>query len=396
MSAGPQARSRRGFIGGFGAGAVAALAVVALIVAISGGFGDSGLTSQASQVIRDDYVQPVKGSVLDQASLDGIIRELRRRYDDHFSHYLDPRELRQFEATSSGHFSGVGLTVTGVKRGLRVAGVLRDTPAQRARIEEGDLITAVDGRSLRGVPPEVSTARIKGPPGTPVELRVIPGSGGAGRNVKLERASVQLPVAQGEIRRAGASKAAYVRYTSFTAGAHGDLRSTLERLYRRGAKGLVLDLRDNGGGLLNEAVLSASVFLSKGALVVSTDSRTMGHRDYEATGDPLPQHPMVVLINRDTASAAEILASALGDHHLATIVGTRSFGKGTFQEVIHLAAGGALDLTVGEYLTADGISLAGKGIKPDVRAVDDPETPRDEALRRALAVLAEKMAVENR
>jgi carboxyl-terminal processing protease len=396
VSAGPQARSRRGFIGGFVAGAVAAVAVVALIAAISGDFGGSDLTSQASEAIRDDYYKPVKGSVLDKASVDGIIRELRKRYDDRFSHYLDPRELRQFELAASGRFSGVGLTVTGVRRGLRVASVLPDTPAQRARIEEGDLITAVDGRSLVGVAPEVSTARIKGPPGTPVELRVVSASGRGTRNVQLERASVELPVAPGEIRRAGTSKAAYVRYPSFRAGAHADLRSTLERLYRRGAKGLVLDLRGNGGGLLNEAVLSASVFLPKGELVVSTDSRTMGHRDYEATGDPLPQHPTVVLINRDTASAAEILASALGDHHLATIVGTRSFGKGTFQEVIHLAAGGALDLTVGEYFTANGTSLAGKGIKPDVRAVDDPETPRDEGLRRALAVLAEKMAVENR
>jgi carboxyl-terminal processing protease len=396
MSAKPQARPRRGFIGGFGAGAAVALGVVALVVAISGGFGGSDLTSQASEVIRDDYYKPVKGSVLDKASVDGIIRELRKRYDDRFSHYLDPHELRQFEVAASGRFSGVGLTVTGVKRGLRVASVLPNTPAQRARIKEGDLITAVDGRSLAGVPPEVSTARIKGPRGTPVELRVVSASGGRTRNVQLQRASVELPVAPGEMRRAGTNKVAHVRYASFRTGAHGDLRSTLERLYRRGAEGLVLDLRDNGGGLLNEAVLSASVFLPKGELVVSTDSRTMGHRDYEATGDPLPQHPTVVLINRDTASAAEILASALGDHRLATIVGTRSYGKGTFQEVIHLAAGGALDLTVGEYFTANGTSLTDKGIKPEVRAVDDPETPRDEGLRRALAVLAEKMAVENR
>jgi carboxyl-terminal processing protease len=381
---------RRGFITGFGAGAVTALAVAALIAAIAGNVGDSDLTSQASEVIRDDYYKPVEGSVLDNASVDGIIRELRKRYDDRFSHYLDPDELREFESAASGRFSGVGLTVTGVKRGLRVASVLPDTPAARARIEEGDLITAVDGRSLTGVPAEVSTARIKGPPGTPVELRVVPGSGGGTRNVQLERATVELPVARGEIRRAGTSKVAYVRYASFRAGAHGELSSTLKRLYRRGAESLVLDLRGNGGGLLNEAVLSASLFLSKGELVVSTDSRTMGNREYEATGDPLPRHPTVVLINRDTASAAEILASALGDHHLATIVGTRSFGKGSFQQVIHLAAGGALDLTVGEYFTPDGASLADKGIKPQVRAMDDPETPRDEGLRRALAVLAER------
>jgi carboxyl-terminal processing protease len=309
---------------------------------------------------------------------------------------LDPQELRLFEAAASGRFSGVGLTVTGVNRGLRVASVLPDTPAKRAEIEEGDLITAVNGRSLAGVPPEVATARIKGPPGTRVELRVVSGSGRRTRNVDLERATVKLPVVRGEIRRAGTSKVAYVGYDSFRAGAHGELRQTLERLYRRGGAGLVLDLRDNGGGLLNEAVLSASVFLPKGELVVSTDSRSMGHRDYEATGDPLPEHPTVVLINGDTASAAEILASALGDHDLATIVGTSSFGKGTFQEVIQLAAGGALDLTVGEYFTPSGASLTGKGIKPEIRAADDPETPRDEGLRRALAVLAERLAVENR
>ena len=377
-----------GFIAGFGAGAVTALAVVALIAAIAGELDDSDLTSQAIEVIRDEYYKPVDDSVLDKASVDGIVRELRKRYDDRFSHYLDPQELRLFETAASGRFSGVGLTVTGVKRGLRVASVLPDTPAERARIEEGDLITAVNGRSLAGVPAEVSTARIKGPPGTPVELRVVPGCGGRTRNVDLERASVELPVAQGKIRRAGARKVAYVQYARFSAGAHGQLRTTLERLYRRGAEGLVLDLRGNGGGLLNEAVLSASVFLPKGELVVSTDSRTMGHREYEATGDPLPEHPTVVLINRDTASAAEILAAALGDHGLATIVGVRSFGKGTFQEVIELAAGGALDLTVGQYFTPEGVSLAGKGIKPDVRAVDDSETPRDEGLRRALAVLA--------
>ncbi|MEK6326534.1 MAG: S41 family peptidase [Actinomycetota bacterium] len=387
---------RRGFLTGFGAGAVTALAVAALIAAVAGDFRDSDLTSQVSEVIRDDYYKPVEGSVLESASVDGIIRELRKRYDDRITHYLDPQELRLFEAAAAGRFSGVGLTVTGVKRGLRVASVLPDTPAERARIEEGDLITAVNGRSLAGVSADVSTARIKGPPGTPVNLRVVSGAGGRTRSVHLERASVELPVARGEIRRAGASKVAYVQYASFRAGAHGELQTTLERLYRRGAEGLVLDLRGNGGGLLDEAVLSASVFLSKGELVVSTDSRTMGHREYEATGEPLPEHPTVVLINRDTASAAEILASALDDHGLATIAGEHSFGKGTFQELIPLAAGGALDLTVGEYFTADGVSLAGKGIRPEVKAVDDPETPPDEGLRRALAVLAERMAIENR
>ena len=387
---------RRGFITGFGAGAAVVLGVAAAIVAIAGGFGSSDLTSEASDVIRNDYFRAVEGSVLDNGSVKGMVQALRKRYHDRFSHYFNPHELEQFERATAGHFSGVGLTVTDVKRGLRVASVIPDTPAERAGIKPGDLIVAVDGHSIAGEPAQVSTARIKGPPGTPVELRVVSGRSGKERSVKLERASVQVPVARGKIRRAGASPVAYVRFATFSQGAHGELSSTLKRLYRHGAKGLLLDLRGNGGGLLNEAVLCASLFLKKGQPVVSTDSRTMGHRDYEALGNPLPAQPTVVLINHDTASAAEILASALAQHHVGTVVGRRSFGKGTFQEVIHLAAGGALDLTIGEYLTANGTSLAGRGITPEVEAADNPKTPQDEGVQKALAILAEKVAVERR
>jgi carboxyl-terminal processing protease len=390
------AERRSGLIIGFAAGATVALAVAVAVIAIKGGFGTSNAASQASDVIQREYFKAVKGRVLDNASVDGMVRAIKHRYDDHFSHYFNPQQLRQFEEANSGRFSGVGLTVTEVKRGLRVASVLPNTPAERAGIQEGDVIVAVDGHSIAGVSSEVSTARIKGPPGTEVSLRIVSARNGKARTIRLKRATVRVPVVQGQLKRAGTTKVAYVRFTTFSEGAHAELASTLKRLDRRGARGLVLDLRGNGGGLLNEAVLCASLFLHKGQLVVSTNSRTQGHRDYEALGNPLPEHPTVVLINHDTASAAEILTSALGDHHLATIVGTRSFGKGTFQEVIDLAAGGALDLTVGEYLTANGTSLAGKGIRPDVHAVDNPKTAPDEGLQKALAVLAEKAAVENR
>jgi carboxyl-terminal processing protease len=162
----------------------------------------------------------------------------------------------------------------------------------------------------------------------------------------------------------------------------------VRKLQRRGAEGLVLDLRGNGGGLLEEAVLTASVFLPEGETVVSTDSRTQGHTVYETKGGNLPSLPIVVLIDRNTASAAEILAAALADDAGAEIVGTRSFGKGVFQQEIGLSNGGALKLTVGEYFTPDGTNLAGKGIHPDVPARDLPGTARDEARERALEVLA--------
>jgi carboxyl-terminal processing protease len=393
----PRAAGRERFILGFLVGAVLAAAAAVLIAALTGGFSsEDAVATDAQDVIEQNYFRPVQGTLLDNASVDGMISALKRRYDDRFSHYFDPKELRQFELANSGHFSGVGLTVHGVKAGLRVASVIPDSPAKQAGIKPNDLIVGVNGRSIAGVPEEVSVSRIKGPPGTPVTLSIRSGGKGKPQGVHLKRAAVQLPVATGRIEHAGPTKVAYVRFTTFSSGSHGELASEIQRLDQKGAEGLVLDLRGNGGGQLNESVLAASLFLKKGERVVSTRSRTQGTKTYDAVGDPLPSHPTVVLIDHNTASAAEILASALEEHHLATTVGTRSFGKGTFQEVIHLAAGGALDLTIGRYFTANGSSLLGKGIKPEVPARDKKGTRADDALKKALSVLAEKIAVENR
>jgi carboxyl-terminal processing protease len=378
-----------GFASGVAVGLVLGLAAATVLGILAGLVegDDRDAAEQAREVIEDKYFEPVEDTELDDASVRGMVAELRRRHDDRFSHYFSPEQLEVFEQSTSGEFSGVGLTVNEIPRGLRVARVLPDTPAERAGLGEGDVITAVDGESIAGVPSDVSTARIKGPPGTEVELRVEPAGGGRAHEVTVERATVRVPAVQGAIRRAAGRDFAYVQFATFSAGAHGELRDTVERLLRRGAEGQVIDLRGNGGGLLNEAILSTSVFVEDG-VIVSTSSRSEGDEDYDAVGDALEPRPTVVLIDRFTASAAEILAAALESYDLATIVGTKSFGKGTFQEVIGLEAGGALDLTVGEYLTADGTSLAGEGILPEVRAKDDPDSRRDEALQKALRVLA--------
>ena len=380
---------RSGFIQGLIAGAVAALAGVALAIVFTGGESQS-LPDQAREVIEENYFEEVSGDELDQGSVRGMVDELRRRFDDRFSHYFDPEQYSEFNAATSGQFKGVGLTVNEVPKGLRIAEVLPDSPAESADLAQGDVITAVDGKSIAGLPSEVSTGRIKGEVGTEVELTIEPVSGASERTVTLERAEVRLPVTDGRIVRVDGRKVAYVPYFGFSRGAHGELRSEIERLYREGAEGLILDLRGNGGGLLQEAVLSASVFVEEGD-VVTTRSRTQGETVYDASGGALDPRPTVVLINRDTASAAEILAAAIASYDLGTIVGERSFGKGTFQEVIRLPDGGALDLTIGEYVTADGVSLADKGIRPDVRAVDDLKTRPDEALDEALETLAPEL-----
>jgi carboxyl-terminal processing protease len=349
----------------------------------------TSLTAEALDVIGDNYFrEPDRGRLAD-ASLDGMIRELRRRYEDRFSHYFDPEDLERFRESIAGRFSGVGMTVSEVPRGLRVGRVFPRSPAARAGIAAGDLIVAVDGQSIAGENSEVATARIKGPEGSEVTLGLLRPSTNRRRSVELTREEIRVPITSSRVRDVGGRRLGYVQLIAFTEGAHAAVRGAIERSERRGAEGIVLDLRGNGGGLLREAVLTASIFLEEGDVVVRTKSRTQGDTVYEAVGgDPLPPRPTVVLINRDTASAAEILASALAEDAGATIVGVRSYGKGVFQQVIELENGGALDLTIGEYFTADGTSLAGRGVPPDVRALDDPETRSDEGLTRAFRTLA--------
>jgi carboxyl-terminal processing protease len=348
----------------------------------------ASLTSEAIDVIEDNYFRDVEAGRLRDSSIDGIVRGLRRRYEDRFSHYFDPEDLARFREAIRGRFSGIGLSVSEVARGLRVGRVFAGTPASRAGIEAGDVIVSVEGDSIAGEDSDIATARIRGPAGSEVTIGVRRPSSGRIRTLTLTRAEVEVPVTTGGLRTVGGRRLGHVALINFSEGAHAALRRAVQQVTRRGAEGLVLDLRGNGGGLLQEAVLTASVFLPEGETIVTTESRTQGGRSYESVGDNLPPQPIVVLINRDTASAAEILAAALGDEADATVVGTRSFGKGVFQQVIDLSNGGALDLTIGEYFTPDGTNLAGTGVRPDVRALDDPQTKPDEGLQRALEVLA--------
>ncbi|MDX6582023.1 MAG: carboxyl-terminal processing protease [Solirubrobacterales bacterium] len=383
----------------FGSGLVTGLVIGLVIAAAIGvatglltGSSDEDPVVKARQVLDDNYFHDPDNAKLDDAAIEGMVEQLKKRYGDKFSNYFTAEQLKEFNAATSGHFSGVGLTVTEVPRGLRVASVLPDTPAEHAGLEEGDMIVAVDGKSIEGVASDVSTTEIKGPPGTEVTLKIVPADGSKAHEVTLQRADVRVPAAHGGIRRtADGRKVGYVRFETFSQGAHGELRNEIEDLYRRGAEGLVLDMRGNGGGLLNEAVLSASIFLEDGN-VVSTRSRTQGDRDYPAVGDAIEPRPTVVLVNRDTASAAEILTAALQQNDLAEVVGTRTYGKGTFQEVMNLPAGGALDITIGEYLTANGTSILGKGVKPDVRVNRaQAESGSRAGIERGIAVLAPQL-----
>jgi carboxyl-terminal processing protease len=348
-----------------------------------------GLSAEAAEVIKDNYYRSVGNTELENSSLQGMVRELRRRHEDRFSDYFSPESLESFNAQIEGHFSGIGLSVTPVKKGLRVATVFPRSPAAEAGIEAGEAIVSVDGKSIAGLTSTEATALIKGPEGTEVRVGVQAPKSGKVRQLTLTRAEVTLPNVSSQLKTVDGRKLGYVRMLSFSEGVHAQLEKAVRKVRDEGAEGVVLDLRGNPGGLLDEAVLSASIFLPDDEVVVSTKSRTQGDSVHKTAGGNLPAQPLVVLIDRNTASAAEILTAALADDGAATVVGTRSYGKGVFQEEKSLANGGALKLTVGEYFTPDGVNLArSKGIHPEVHVGDDPHTAADEGKQRALEVLA--------
>lgn len=348
----------------------------------------AGLTAEATELIEDNYYRPVSQGKLIDSSLQGMVRGLRRHYHDRFSDYFPPEALARFDEEIAGRFSGIGLSVTGVKEGLRVERVFKGSPADAAGIEVGATVVSVDGRPIAGLDSNAATDLIKGPEGSEVMVGVQDPRGGKTRQVRLTRAQISLPVVSSRLETVDGRKLGYARLATFSEGSSLALRRAVRKLQKQGVDGLVLDLRGNGGGLLEEAVLNASIFLPEGETVVSTNSRSQGHAVYKTKGGNLPALPIVVLIDRNTASAAEILTAALGDDAGAKTVGTRSYGKGVFQQEMDLSNGGALKLTVGEYFTPNGVNLAGKGIHPDVRVRDAPQTHRDEALERALQVLA--------
>ncbi|HMJ33715.1 MAG TPA: S41 family peptidase [Baekduia sp.] len=350
---------------------------------------DTRVIGEALDQVHNTYYREIPDKDLANASIRGMVASLK----DRFSNYFDPQQYAKFQQQQSGEFAGIGVQVTEVADGLRVAEVYDNSPASRAKVEVGDVLFRVGGTSLKGRTSKQSVALIQGRIGTDVRLGVR--HKGTVREVTLTRATISVPVVASKDKTVRGKELGVVKLAQFSSGAHAEVAQAVRKELKAGAKGIVFDLRDNPGGLVTEAQLVASAFLPDGK-IVTTKGRAVPSRTLSATGDPVaPKTPMVVLVNRNSASAAEIVAGALQDRKRATLVGTRTFGKGVFQEVIDLSNGGALDITAGQYFLPSGRNLGGKGtstgsgLTPDVAATDDPKTPKvDEALDRALDVLA--------
>jgi carboxyl-terminal processing protease len=352
------------------------------------------VVDEALARIHREYYRPIGEAQLSNASISGAVASL----DDPFSHYLTAKELSEFD--HPGSFSGIGVEVNPDPGGLRIVQVFNSSPASRAGLKPEDLIVAVNGRSLVGLPEDAATSLVKGPPDTDVTLRVEEpaAAGQAGSNtgahangsasghaaghsrkrtVTLTRATISQPVVASITRTVHGIPLGVVALAEFSAGAHAEVLEAVEHeLQQDHARGLVLDLRANPGGLVEEAQLIASYFLPRGAVVVTTRGRVQPTQVLRAEGGAIPASvPMVVLVDRNTASAAEILTGALQDHRRATVVGTHTFGKGVFQEEQSLANGGALDITVGEYFTPNGHNLGGGGVREGAGIAPEVKVP---------------------
>jgi carboxyl-terminal processing protease len=352
------------------------------------------LYDEAVSHIERDYYRKVDPDQLLDTSLSAAVASLH----DQFSRYLSPNAYAGFNEETTGRFTGIGVTIAPDKRrrGLLVTDVFAGSPADKAGLARGDVIVRAGQRTLKGGSLQAASAAIRGRAGTSVRLTWL--SSGARVTKLVKREPVDVPVVQSGMKTADGRKIAWVHLTRFTDGASGEVGTAVRGLLAKGARGVVLDLRDNGGGLLNEAIDVASIFLPDGR-VVSTRGRNRPEKVYDATGGAIDTKiPVAVLVNGESASASEIVTGALQDRHRATIVGTRTFGKGVFQEIERLSNGGALDITVGEYFTPSGRNLGGGGVRrgagitPDVKAEDNPRTRNtDEGLQKALAVVAAKV-----
>jgi carboxyl-terminal processing protease len=346
------------------------------------------VVDEALARISSDYYRPISKSQLANSSISGAVASL----GDRFSHYLTPKEFREFDSPPS--FTGIGVVVAPQHKGLLIARVFDSSPAKHAGLQAGEVIVAVNGRKLAGLSAAASTALIKGPPGTEVALGIARGA--RTHTVHVTRAVISEPVVASETHTVHGVKLGVVALATFSPESHREVATAVEKVLHEGARGIVFDLRANGGGLVEEARLISSLFIAHGT-IVSTRGRTQPSETITATGHPLaPTIPMVVLVDHDTASSSEITTAALQDHGRATVVGTHTFGKGVFQEEEPLSNGGALDITVGEYFTPNGRNLGGGGVKqgagitPEVPLANNlVDTPQ--GLEAALNTLAAKV-----
>ena len=312
--------------------------------------------------IKSDYVEPVEDKKLLEDAVQGMLAGL-----DPHSAYLDADSFKDMRVETEGHFGGLGIEVTMENGFVKVVSPIEDTPAARAGVKPGDLIIRLDDKAVKGLTLTEAVRFMRGKPGSDITLTIVREGATKPLKITLTRAVIKIQSVKSRMLESGFG---YVRVTQFQAGTDKGLAEALKKLETENKgtlRGMILDLRNNPGGVLNSAVGVSDAFLDKG-LIVYTEGRVADSKmKLSATpGDLLSGAPMVVLINGGSASASEIVAGALQDHKRAVIMGTKSFGKGSVQTIIPVSNGAALKITTARYYTPSGRSIQASGIVPDI------------------------------
>jgi carboxyl-terminal processing protease len=342
------------------------------------------LIDEVRAELTSAYYRWIDPTVLERPTVEEILAGL----DDPHTDLLTDSEYESLREHTEGTYSGIGLTVGPARKGLLVTSSV-EGPAHEAGIRKGDVIIRIDGEAAGDLPFESALALIKGELGTVVTLVVRRPKRPKPVEYRVVYREIEVPPISSRLITTKKRKLGYIRVFSFSAGAAEQLREATTELVEQGATGAIVDLRDNPGGLLSQAVDVASVYIEDGIVCRTAGLHEEDH-EYRVTGVAThPDLPLVVLVNGGSASAAEILAGALVDHDRATLVGQRTYGKASVQTVAPLVGGGHLKLTTAKYLTPAGADITGLGLEPSVVAVDDPVTRQDEALRIARRTLLE-------
>lgn len=316
---------------------------------------------QVMDLVENSYVKEVDRKELIEGALNGMLQAL-----DPHSMYLNAEDYKSLHEVTQGEFYGVGIEITNNENGqLMVVAPIEDTPGDRAGLKSGDLILAVDGHPTKDMSASDAVRLIRGPKGTAVELLIFSKGDGAAHSVKLVRDTIPVISVKSRMLEPGYY---WIRITQFSERTTSELAQAMRDITKSGEiKGIVLDLRNNPGGLLGQAVSVSDMFLRDGMIVSMRGRTAESNQEFKAkaqAGDIAA--PMVVLINSGSASAAEIVAGALGDHHRALLVGEQTFGKGSVQSIYPLPDGAGVKLTTAIYYTPDGKSIQGEGITPDI------------------------------
>lgn len=352
-----------------------------------GSFPASASAAEGNDLIQEAYekilstsVDPPDGETLARGAIKGMIDVLKKT-DDPYAFFYSPKGYRDFQELTTGKFSGIGVWLREKSGRLQIVSVLPDTPALEAGLQRGDVLRSIDGKEIVKISTDEAVALIKGPEGTTVDLEIE--RKGEVLSFSIRRAQIDLPNLQARLTEDGLG---YIQLFGFARHAGDQVRDEVALLLDKGAKGIILDLRDNGGGLFSEGIAVASVFIEDGEIVTYHDART-GDLEYDAEGDAFEDVPLVVLVNEGTASASEIVTGALQDRDRAVVVGMTTYGKGSVQEVIPLSDASAVKFTTAAYFTPDGRNIDDRGITPDVKVQPGSPTGPDVQFRRAAEIL---------